>query len=498
MDRCNRLPVLLQAAPDDDFEVEAKFDSAVTTRQQQQGLLVEQDAGNLLRLEVYSDGTATHLFLAQLSGGSASVISDSTVAGGSPVYLRLQRSGNGWTLRYSNDGSSWTTRSFSRALTVRALGPYAGNGGSSPPAFTAKVDYFRYIQPDHTPPQISGITVTPNGIGAQVSWTTDEPASSTVAYGASTSYAGGTISGVADVTTHRVTLHGLSCATAYHFQVRSQDAAGNAAASSDQSFTTAACPSALSSDEFDAPTIDPSLWTFYDPLGDASAGSDGSDSVISVPAGTVHDVWTSIDTVPRLLQAAPASDFDFEVKFDSAVTKRFQQQGVIVEQDPQHLLRIEMHHDGTSTRFFVASLMGSDGQVRYDNAVSGGAPSYLHVKRKGSAWTVEYSTDRASWTSVSFSLPFAQTAVGPFAGNNGASPPQFTSRVDYFRVAPPPPPDLTPPDVTSVAGLAHQTSLTVTWSTDELSTSAVDWGTSAGLGRPHRAPPSSSRPIESS
>ncbi len=477
----NTVPVLLQAAPNDDFEAEAKFDSAVTTGYQQQGLLVEQDDGNLLRLEVYSDGTATHLFLAGLSGGSASVISDSIVAGGSPVYLHLKRTGNGWTLRYSNDGSSWTTKSFSWALTVRAVGPYAGNGGSSPPAFTAKVDYFHYIPPDRTPPQISAIAAAPSALGATISWTTDEPSSSTIAYGETAGYAGGTVSGADGVRDHRLLVHGLRCATAYHFQVRSQDADGNAAASADQSFTTAACPSALSSDEFNTAQLNTGLWTFVDPLGDSSASANGSQALISVPAGTAHDVWTASDTVARLLQAAPNANLEVEAKFDSPVTTRYQQQGLLVEQDAHNLLRVEIHYDGTGTRLFVAAIMGGTADIKYDNSVPGGAPSYLHLKRTGDQWTVGYSVDGETWTNVGFKQVFAPSAIGPYAGNGGSLP-AFTAKVDYFRVVPPPPPDTTPPAVTSLAALPHQVSATLTWSTDEPSTSKVEWGSTTAYG----------------
>jgi hypothetical protein len=32
--------------------------------------------------------------------------------------------------------------SFARALTVTLVGPFAGNAGTNPPAYTALVDYF--------------------------------------------------------------------------------------------------------------------------------------------------------------------------------------------------------------------------------------------------------------------------------------------------------------------------------------------------------------------
>ena len=57
-------PRLLQAAPDGDFEVEVKFDSVVDQAYEMQGLVVEQDADDLVRVDVYYDGSATKLFAA--------------------------------------------------------------------------------------------------------------------------------------------------------------------------------------------------------------------------------------------------------------------------------------------------------------------------------------------------------------------------------------------------------------------------------------------------
>ncbi len=60
-----------------------------------------------------------------------------------PFWMRVKRTGNTWLLTYSQDGVTWLTGvSFSFTMTVADLGPYAGNAGSPPPAWTASVDYF--------------------------------------------------------------------------------------------------------------------------------------------------------------------------------------------------------------------------------------------------------------------------------------------------------------------------------------------------------------------
>jgi regulation of enolase protein 1 (concanavalin A-like superfamily)/LmbE family N-acetylglucosaminyl deacetylase len=481
----DEVPRLLQATPDDDFEAEVKFDSPVTTRYQMQGLLVQQDPRNLLRVEVHQEGGSAYLFVAGLTDGTASVIHQRAVSGDAPVYLRLKRKGSKWTLRYSEDGETWISTSFNRALAVGAVGPFAGNSGGSPPAFAAEIDYFRYIPPDRTPPQISGLSATPGPIAAEIVWTTDEPATSTVAYGPTAAYEDGIAEVAGERRNHQVLLHGLRCGTTYHFQVRSADAEENVGASADGTFTTSACPTELTSDEFDASSLNTDLWTFFNPLNDATATADGSHVTISVPAGVAHDVWTTSDAVPRLLQAAPDSNFEVEAKFDSQVAVRYQQQGIIVEQDAQNLLRFEIHSEGTETKLFVAAITGDTASVKYNAAVPDGATSFLQVKRVNSTWTVRYSVDGETWpVSLRFDQPFVARAIGPFAGNAGNSPPAFSANVDYFRVVPPPPPDLTPPALTSIAALPHPTSATITWSTDELATSSVEWGPTSAYGQP--------------
>ncbi len=480
----DEVPRLLQATPDDDFEAEVKFDSPVTRRYQMQGLFVQQDARNLLRVELHYEGGGAYLFVAGISDGTASVIHQRAIAGGAPMYLRLKRKGSTWTLRYSNDGDSWTATSFSRTLAVSAVGPYAGNGGPSLPAFASTIDYFRYIPLDRTPPQVSAVSAAANAIGANVTWTTDEPSTSTVAFGTSSAYEGGEAGTGGETRDHSVLLHGLRCATTYHFQVRSEDSEGNTAASGDDTFTTAACPTELTGDEFNAATLNGDLWSFFNPLNDSTATANGSQAVIAVPAGVAHDLWTGLDTVPRLLQAAPAASFEVEAKFDSEVTQRYQQQGIVVEQDARDVLRIEVHSEWTETKLFVAAITDETASIKYNAVVPAGPTTYLRVKRVGDRWTVRYSVDGETWpVSFGFDQPFEPTAIGPFAGNGGSLP-AFAANVDYFRVIPPPPPDLTPPALTSIAAVTHRTSATITWSTDELASSSVEWGATTAYGQP--------------
>jgi hypothetical protein len=94
----------------------------------------------------------------------------------------------------------------------------------------------------------SGVTPTISAVlssnvtasGATITWTTNEPTTSQVAYGPTTSYGSVTAANTTLVTTHSVPLSGLAAGTPYHYQVTSTDASANIAVSGDYTFTTAA------------------------------------------------------------------------------------------------------------------------------------------------------------------------------------------------------------------------------------------------------------------
>ena len=92
---------------------------------------------------------------------------------------------------------------------------------------------------DTTAPVISGIAASNSTPSTTIiTWGTNEPATSQVEYGLTSSYGSPTPLDGTLVTSHSTTLSGLTLSTTYHYRVRSSDAAGNAAASSDQTFTT--------------------------------------------------------------------------------------------------------------------------------------------------------------------------------------------------------------------------------------------------------------------
>ncbi len=139
-------PRLLQPAEDKDFELEVKFDSPLTQGWQGQGIIVQQDSDNYLRFDLGHNGSGLFAFAGSIRNPSAFQTKfDTPISVATPMFLRVTREGNQWTMSYGDDGTNWTVAgSFVEELTVTQVGVFASNygAGGPAPAHTALVDYF--------------------------------------------------------------------------------------------------------------------------------------------------------------------------------------------------------------------------------------------------------------------------------------------------------------------------------------------------------------------
>jgi alkaline phosphatase len=119
---------------------------------------------------------------------------------------------------------------------------------------------------DTTPPIISAVASSDiTQTNATITWTTDEASNSVVKYGTTTPPTN-EITDVAMVTSHSLTLTGLSAETPYFYEVKSTDAAGNTATDNNggiyYTFTTLlAFPQTLFSDGFESGNLTAWGWT---------------------------------------------------------------------------------------------------------------------------------------------------------------------------------------------------------------------------------------------
>ncbi|MFC2022585.1 fibronectin type III domain-containing protein [Chloroflexota bacterium] len=124
-----------------------------------------------------------------------------------------------WTGDVANPNSASTTATMDADKTVTANFTQTGTVDTTPPLCT----------------NITATNITQTG--AQIRWTTDEPADTQVEYWASPGDF--TTLNPTLLTSHIVSLTGLEPETTYHYKVMSRDGAGNLTVSGEQTFVTA-------------------------------------------------------------------------------------------------------------------------------------------------------------------------------------------------------------------------------------------------------------------
>lgn len=217
--------------------------------------IVENSYASSFALGYYNNGTAKVVQLS-IEGNALFGVSDIPLGEWSHVVATF----DGAVANVYVNGVFDSTGDFSGSITPGSVslpiyvGTYFGSPGELA-SFVGAIDdvrvYDRALSSsdvtelyeaasgDTAAPVISSVASSTAATEATVTWTTDEPATSRVFYGATSSYTDSTAQSSATTTSHNVTVSGLSGSTVYHFAVVSMDDAGNYATSSDYTFTTA-------------------------------------------------------------------------------------------------------------------------------------------------------------------------------------------------------------------------------------------------------------------
>lgn len=149
------------------FTAIAKFNSFPTAQYSFEGIEAIQDSSNYIYFQIGSDGVSTQLGAISIIAGATTLVGGVTsFTPGAFECLSMTQAGTSWTLSYSADCLNFTVLStFTQALSVVKVGPWAGNYNDSAPAapaFTALVDYFvNAVIPDMT------VTMTHSGSFSQ-------------------------------------------------------------------------------------------------------------------------------------------------------------------------------------------------------------------------------------------------------------------------------------------------------------------------------------------
>ncbi len=151
----------------------------------------------------------------------------------------------------STSSAVWTSGSFLTSHMATLAGLLANtsyryvigaNDATGNKAFTAEGAFTTAAAPDTTAPILSAISGVPTGsTTANVSWTTNEAATTKVYYGTATPLVTSTalfVNNSSLVSAHTLSLSGLSASTTYYVIVESRDAANNTGVGAQFSLTT--------------------------------------------------------------------------------------------------------------------------------------------------------------------------------------------------------------------------------------------------------------------
>jgi len=294
---------------------------------------------------------------------------------------------------------------------------------------------FTTAAPDTTPPTISNIVITPLPNGANVSWNTNEPATSRVDYGKTQNYELGTVEDTTLKTTHTAEIRGLQPDTNYHLRIRGTDEQGNNGQSPDQDLTTLPFGELLS-DDFNSCVLDSSLWEVVNPQGDLGVFMNGEQIELNIPAGSSHD-WSN-GGPPRIMQTAADEDFSIEVKFDTIVEQLGQFHGVLIEEEADTYARISFEYSANG-RIMYARFV-KDGVIlknfSFTLPADKPAPVAMKITRTGNSYNWFY-LENGLWKKPSgapYTTDIIPLKIGFFAGNagSGGTQPGYKAVVDYF------------------------------------------------------------------
>ena len=206
-----------------------------------QGIVIEEDDNSYLRFEIHHDGTNVKAYVASILDDVVTVQYYGNLPVSSEHYMRVQRSGDTWTMTHSIDDLSWLPvgAPFDANIEAAYVGPYIGTtstGSASPPPFIGSIDYFFNVDtpidpddggagPDVLPPVLTDVTAAPavpTSGQATVTWTTDEPATTRVEWGPTPAYGGAPIIDNVAVISHSAVIGPLNCGSSYNYRAVSR------------------------------------------------------------------------------------------------------------------------------------------------------------------------------------------------------------------------------------------------------------------------------------
>ncbi len=294
----------------------------------------------------------------------------------------------------------------------------------------------------------------------RVAWTTDEPSGSTVEYGTDTNY-GQTVTEAALVTSHEVTVTGLSPLTTYHLRVASTDRCGNdSTPSSDVTATTR------------RPGLDLSGWTIEDTVG-GIAFTMPQDTVIQAGSYLIvgHELdregfeaeWhVTLDPLVTYLRSTDSQTQAFPVIDDTARRYRLLDAGANVVEGPTPDTLVTKWKSNQRTD--TATDATTDAAWSTVDTVDGTPGSGIGTLNNAGVVITEFSDNYYDTSGNTTNGTWRGEFIELFYDDGGV-------------------PDTTPPVIVSgPSAAAADCTATIAWTTDEDATSVVEYGPDTAYG----------------
>jgi outer membrane protein assembly factor BamB len=198
------------------------------------------------------------------------------------------------------------------------------------------------------------------------------------------------------------------------------------------------------SDQFSSSALNPN-WYFRDSTGTSSYSLTANPGhlQISVPGGFNHDCWGNSSTsnwfnCSTMLQTAQNVNATYETKIDGTnltAASNGHSYGIMVWQDDLNYLLFEYFTDTTgSVKIDIAKVIGGVGTIVVSASVTLGASNYIRVTRSSTTYTLYYSQDGTTWTTVgSLTQTLTVNRAGLVVSNYNFIP-AVTGNFDYFTV----------------------------------------------------------------
>ena len=318
--------------------------------------------------------------------------------------------------------------------------------------------------------QISVANITASS--ATITWTTDQPSTAQVNYGTTTSYGSTSTLNSTLQTTQSVTLTGLASGTAYNFDVASANAGGLSSTSANQTFTTSVVvgtPPLITNVTVTniTPTTATVTWTTDQPstakVNYGSTTSYGAASAVSTILNTSQSV--------TLTGLTPGITYDFDVVSGNAG-------GASTTSSNFVFTSSALAPTPTISNIAITGITNTGATITW---TTDQATTSLVNYGTSSAYGSSSSPNSTSTTSHSVALTgltLGTTYYFDVVSTNTSALTATSGNYNFVTSGASGAPVITSVLVSNITG----TSATVTWTTDQASTSLVNYGTTTALG----------------